>query len=149
MYKKTLSNFKHDLILGQFYEKEALNYIKYEKFKLSEGKFKPYDIKVWYNGKKTRYEIKSDRLGYKTGNVAIEYKCNNIDSGINSTRAKYYIYFIIKKNCYDAYKIKTKVLKKLVENCRKVKGGDGCRSHMYLLKLNLLEEYLIASNVKI
>jgi len=138
-----VNTFFTDLKLGNKYEEEALKFIKYDKYKISKGNFKPYDIKVWFNGKKTRYEIKADRLGYKTGNLAIEYKCNNLDSGINSTKSKYYIYFIIKNDGYDVYKIKTKKLKKLVKNCRSVRGGCGFRSQMYLLKINQLEEYLI------
>ena len=95
-----------------------------------------------------RYEVKADRMACRTGNIAIEYMCNNVVSGISSTRAKYYIYFVINpdsnpSNIYDIYKIKTKVLKQLVGNCRSVSGGDGNRSKMYLLKIKDILEYKI------
>ena len=96
--------------------------------------------------KNTSYEIKADRMAYKTNNVAIEYKCNNKPSGISSTKSKYYIYFIVKPdNTHTAYMIPTDDIKKLIEDKqyhRNIRGGDGYRAQMYLFKINLFNKYI-------
>ena len=134
--------FDDDLYLGNTYEKKAINYIKHESYKIMQGKFKDYDIEFIKNDKIIKVEVKCDRLAMKTGNIAIEYKYNNSDSGINTTTAKYWIYFIIGSKDI-VYKIPVKKLRKICPKYRSVCGGDNKASLLYLIPINKLDKYII------
>ncbi len=81
----------------------------FQTFKHETSKaIKEYDIIVKYNAQtsielETKYEIKADRLSYKTGNVCIEIANCGRPSGITSTKSDYWGYFVIKD--YDLYLI--------------------------------------------
>jgi len=102
-------------------------------------------------GEITKIEVKSDRQAGRTGNLCIEYECNGKPSGITSTEADYYMYFIVYAKEKDAeglpreecYNIPVDELKQIVKSCKKVRGGDGDRSLMYLLNKSLVQQYLI------
>ena len=134
-------NFKKDLEFGHKYELELLKHIDHDNYLISTGIFKPYDIKFFKDDKCIRYEVKADRLTIKTNNIAIEFECSNKPSGITTTRAKYYAYFVIKPNEeYDLYIIKTKYIKECIKNKlykRIVKGGDNYTSRMYIFDYSL------------
>lgn len=139
-------NFNKDLKFGEKYEKIFLdsrkNVVSYKKI---DGQFKPYDLKISYeNGRTIKYEVKADRQTHITKNIAIEYKCNNIDSGITTTKAKYYIYYIIKNDkIIDTYKISVKRIKRYINQHKYHKtifGGDGGRSQMYLFNKDIFEK---------
>jgi len=142
------TKFQTDLIFGMKYEQVALNYLlPFDSYKISDCNFKKYDIKT-YNideNKYIKYEVKSDKIAYKTGNICIETKCRGKLSGINCTTAKYYIYFVMHKNLknYDVYRIKTKKLKKLCENKTTFYGGDSGASEFHLLKIKDIQKYKI------
>ena len=144
-------DFKKDLEFGNYYELELLKYLEYDKYKQSQGNFKPYDIKIYRGDKKIRYEVKADRITYKTGNIAIEYECFNKPSGITTTKSKYYSYFIIYPNKnYDLYIIPVKELKKsITENKYKriLSGGFKNMSNFYLFDKNIFEKYKILKNI--
>jgi len=151
-----MSKFDRDLIQGEFFEKEALKYIDYDEYKITEGYFKEYDIIYMKDGNETKIEVKSDRLSSKTGNMCIEYAYKGYNSGINTTKADYYFYFVLhcKDNDiykdiikYDLYKIPVKKLIKLVKKCRKVRGGDNKDSYMYLLPVNICKKYLLTTYI--
>ena len=138
------SNFNSDLSFGNFYEKQALEYFKYDSFEIKTGMFKPYDLLLKSRYGQLKIEVKADRLAWKTGNLAIEYECSGKPSGISSTRADYYLYFVKESGKEDkAFKIPVKDFPKLVKGCRSVSGGDGYRSKMYLLPYKFLSEYLV------
>lgn len=139
-------NFNRDLKFGEKYEKIFLdsrkNVVSYKKI---NGQFKPYDLEILYeNGKTIKYEVKADRQSHITGNIAIEFKCNNKDSGITATEAKYYIYYIIKDDeIIDRYKISVKKIKQFINEKKYSKiifGGDGFKSQMYLFNKNIFEQ---------
>jgi len=135
--------FNSDLKLGHIYEKKALKYLEYDEYKIMEGCFKPYDIELIKDKKKTKIEVKCCRKGIITGNLVIEYMCNKKKSGISSTEADFWLYFMINPSGVDIlYKFKTDDLKKLIKNCKSVNGGDGWRSKMYLLPRKGLEIYI-------
>jgi len=138
--------FRNDLNFGQKYEKLFCELMGLTDFNISKGKFKPYDILD--NVTNLKYEVKSDRLGYKTGNIAIEYECSNKPSGITTTEADYYPYFIINKTGYDLYLIPVEVIREKIKtgNRRSVNGGDGYRSKMYLFKISEFDEYKKSDN---
>ena len=141
--------FKDDLQFGQRYELEAVKYFRHKTFEQSKDLFKDYDLK-FYKKKSNRYytvEVKSDRLMCLTGNMCIEYECNNKPSGISTSKATYWAIFeIIDNNNYILYKIKRIDLEKILENknnIKKVQGGDGLRSKMYLINKSLLKDYIV------
>lgn len=135
-------SFKKDLEFGNEYEKQALNYFKYKKYKIKEGYYKEYDIKLKLeNGTYERIEVKCDRLAHKTNNIVIEYEYNDKPSGISTTKADKWIYFI--HNTNKVFIIPTNDLKNIIKNCKIVNGGDNKLSKMYLVNINLLTKFLI------
>lgn len=64
-------DFKYDLLLGQIKEKEIADIFANKKI-----------------------EVKTDYLAQKTGNIAIEYQSRGKPSGISTTEADYYAYFL-------------------------------------------------------
>ena len=136
--------FASDLKIGQSYENQYLTMIDYDSYEISKGCFKPYDIKVMNGDITTTYEIKADRMTARTGNVVIEYKCNGKPSGITSSEADYWVYFIVGTQEY--IKIPTNVVRQFILEKKyknSISGGDGYRSHMYLFPKNVFEDYLI------
>jgi hypothetical protein len=147
-----MNKFKTDLLFGLKYEKEALKFLEYETAHFPDPtcKFSEYDLKTFSQKKGYRtYEVKVDRIAWNTGNIAIEYKNGKKESGINTTKAKYYIYFCLHKNLntYDVYKIRTKKLKKIIEinKPKSINGGDFKKSKMYLINKSLLSKYIIST----
>lgn len=135
--------FCNDLQFGKKYEKIALQYLVYDTVEFApDKKFSDYDFVVTNNDKTTKYEVKSDRLTYKTGNLAIEYECSDKPSGVSTTKADYYMYFTIKPdNTHDCYRIPVDVLKSYVGKGKKMRGGDGWKSLMTLVPISTFEEY--------
>ena len=140
-------NFVEDLKFGKKYEIELLKYLDYESYDFVDGLFKDYDLKININQKSTTYEVKSDRITYKTNNIAIEYECSKKKSGILTTKADFYAYFIIKPNDnYDLYIIPTKDIKAFIKEKkykRIVNGGDNYNSKMYLFDINIFKNFII------
>ena len=126
-------------------------YMKHDTYKQKKGNFKPYDLIITHKSKTYKIEVKSDRQAGKTGNMAIEYECNGKPSGITTTEADYYVYFIIYMDEIqedglpreECYKIPIKKLIKIAKECHNVRGGDGNRSCMYLVHKSLVKKYLI------
>ena len=137
------SKFQKDLKQGQKYELECLKYLEYDEYEHDKAYRKEYDLIIIKDDEKIKIEVKSDRLASKTNNMAIEYECNNKPSGISTTEADYWIYFIIHEDKEEVYKIPIEKLKKLVLNCRKVSGGDGFRSKLYLLNKDFCKKFII------
>jgi hypothetical protein len=139
--------FTNDLKFGQSYENKAIEYYINNGYKLidnsiNKGCFKDYDFIV-SNGDELKIEVKADRLAYKTGNICIEFECNNKPSGIMTTRADIYMYYIVNGNNYC---IPVNIIKDYINDnkyIRIVKGGDRYMSNMYLFKINLFNNYLI------
>lgn len=142
----TYNKFEKDLAQGKKYELESLNYLDYDTYEMKEGYFKEYDLIITKDNVDTKIEVKSDRQASITGNMAIEYECNNKPSGLTSTTADYWLYFVVHKDKDGCYKIPTNELKYLVKDCRKVRGGDNYKSKMYLLKINNCGKYKIYKN---
>lgn len=140
--------FTNDLKFGQSYEAEAIQYYINTGFilidnSINKGCFRDYDFIVSKGDENLKIEVKADRLAHKTGNICIEYECNGKPSGIETTKADNYIYYIVNSNTYN---IPVKVIKEYIKNrkyIRVVKGGDRYASNMYLFKINLFNNYLI------
>ena len=135
-----MSNFLTDLSFGQSYEKKAATYFKYRNIDFAKGRCKGYDFIL--DGF-IKIEVKSDRMAHKTGNLAIEYKCNNKPSGISTTEAVKYVYFVKYPSHDDCYIIPVDELKKICKKKgRSVRGGDGWRSKMWLVNKKYLKSFL-------
>ena len=135
--------FQADLKLGEEYQQKYLSLIDYDSCEMATGNFKPYDIKIVRHPFTKTYEVKADRMTIKTGNVVIEYECNNKPSGITSTEADTWIYFIVGSNEY--IEIDTATLRQLIADnkwTRKIRGGDGYRAAMYLFPRQEFQEFI-------
>jgi len=134
-----MSNFKKDLFMGSSFEKECQKYFNNIEFS-PFTKFCKYD----FISEDVKYEVKADRMSFKSGNLCIEIECNNKPSGLSTTEADFYIYFVIKPNDdYNIYKIPVNILKESIKNKRCIFGGDFKRSKLVLVKLLDFEQYLI------
>jgi hypothetical protein len=148
--------FISDLKLGQKYEQKLLELLPYDSFTHKvgyskkkditlDGFNKNYDLTITKDDITTKYEVKSDRRAINTLNLALEFECRGKPSGIMTTEADIYAYFIIKPDdLFDLYLIPVEDLKKLIEEKkykRLVNGGDGWLSKMYLICLTSLEQY--------
>ena len=148
--------FQSDLKFGQIYEKEFIKIMGFQTYKHETSKaIKEYDIIVKYNAQtsiefETKYEIKADRLSYKTGNVCIEIANCGRPSGITSTKSDYWGYFVIQPDGYDLYLIPTEELKQMVnpKNYKVIRGGDGKISELILIPISHLEKFKYISQHK-
>jgi hypothetical protein len=149
--------FISDLKLGQKYEQKLLELLPYDTYthkvgyskkkNIEEDGFnKNYDLTITKDGITTKYEVKSDRRAINTLNIALEFECRRKPSGIMTTEADIYAYFIIKPDdLFDLYLIPVEDLKNMITEKkykRFVNGGDGWLSKMYLMSLNDLQQYL-------
>jgi len=140
-------NFNLDLQFGNIYEKKLLDFIPNDSYIIKEGYFPYYDIEITKDNETKKYEVKADRYTYKTGNIAIEYKCNNNPSGISITQSDFYAYYVVKPyNIFDLYIIPTNILKDEINRQtykRTIFGGDNKKSQMYIFDINIFSEYKI------
>tara|TARA_R110000824_G_scaffold97789_1_gene233534 strand:+ start:501 stop:860 length:360 start_codon:yes stop_codon:yes gene_type:complete len=109
------NDFKYDLKFGQMSE------TKFHKM-LSEKEI----------------EVKSDKQSMDTGNVFIEFKSRGKLSGISTTQADYYAYYIDDETCItiSVKTLKEKIKKLYKENKAKIiTGGDENTSVALLVKI--------------
>jgi hypothetical protein len=136
--------FKKDLEFGQTYQELAKKYIGDEVVIDSPvGLFKDYDFKT----NVASYEVKSDRLAYKYGcqSMFIEFECNGKESGIASTKADYWFYFMVKPEGFVLYKLPVDILKDRCLHSRILGGGDNGKIRGYIVLVSGLEKYMITS----
>ena len=135
---------------GMKYELEALKYFKTKSYIPSNPKvsFKDYDLLITMeDDTQLKVEVKADFMANRTGNLAVEWECNNKPSGISSTKADVWVFFVVNYGCKDdCYIIPTSKLLELVSMSRSVSGGDGNRSRMLLLPTDLLGHFLRKRN---
>ncbi len=148
--------FQSDLKFGQIYEKELIKIMGFQTYKHETSKaIKEYDTIVKYNAQtsiefETKYEIKADRLSYKTRNDCIEITNCGRPSGITSTKSDYWGYFVIKPDGYDLYLIPTEELKEMINPkiYKVIRGGDGKKSELILIPICDLEKFKYVSQPK-
>lgn len=138
-------SFLKDLKFGNIYENKLCTILKNDRYVISKGNFKEYDV-ILYNGDiETKYEVKADRIGYKTGNIVIERECNKNLSGISTTEADFYAYFIIKDDNFELYVIPVDEIRKVINEkkyAKIVKGGDNRNSELFIFKKEIFINYL-------
>jgi len=88
------------------------------------------------------FEVKEDFTCEKTGNVGLEFECRGKPSGIQVSKADYYVYKIhTKSEGIKIYIHKTNTIKKMIKDnlyFRIVNGGDeGSNSMNYLFKYEI------------
>ena len=84
------------------------------------------------------FELKTDRMAYKTGNVYVEFQSRGKDSGIRTSKSDTWIFKIVSKGDKHLFSIQIPLtrLKKLVStDYRIVPGGDNLTSRRYLVPL--------------
>ena len=85
------------------------------------------------------YELKTDRLAYKTGNAFIEFRSRNKVSGVVTSKSDIWIFKIVDKNDKHLFSIEIPLdrLREKVYNStyRIVAGGDNLTSKGYLVPL--------------
>ena len=141
--------FQLDLAFGKKYEREAVRILQQtgegQLEWAPEGAFKPWDFK-WND---VPYEVKSDRYGYTRHSMFIEYECSGKDSGIMTTEAKDWFYFMESPNKKDfyAFRIPVERIRAAISkpNVRTVSGGDGGRVRGYIVPRSEFEDCFISS----
>ena len=138
-----MNSFFSDLAFGKSFENYAMEIVGEECTPGPSGNFKPYD----FTSDGIKYEVKADKLTYKTGNLFIEYECSDKPSGITTSEAQMLFYFVINAEGKPdrIYLIETGFLKALITSSdfKRVSGGDGWRVRGYLIPEQLLKNYLI------
>jgi hypothetical protein len=137
-------SFNKDLAFGKKWEAVAEAYIHETEPVIEtapEGQFKPWDFRTALGS----YEVKSDRLAYKYGckTMFIEYECSGNPSGLTTTEADFWMYYMVKPSGYVAYRIPVPELKKMCVGCVTKAGGDGYRSKGYIVPVD--ERFRLAS----
>lgn len=144
-------NFKKDLEVSEKTEEEIVE-ILHDHFgdsfiEASYGEaFKHYDIKLVTTFQSVWLEVKEDFACKKYGNIAIEFSSRGKDSGIITTRAKFWLIKAHTPSGAELMSIRTADLRKLIDEKkykRVASGGDGKTSQMYLFDLKLIKEYSI------
>ena len=136
-------SFKSDLAFGHKFENIFIDKVLNNPAGLERpsGPFPFYDFEIGNE----RYEIKADRMAYKTGNFCIEFGCNGKPSGISVSQATHYGYFVVRPDgSYDVYKIPTGDILDMIINkrySREMKGGDGFKSNFFLFDKNIFASY--------
>ena len=84
------------------------------------------------------YELKTDRLAHKTGNVYVEYESRGKNSGITTSKSNLWIFKIVYKKDKHLFSIEIPLdrLRKMVYNKYPITlGGDHRTSKGYLVPL--------------
>ena len=84
------------------------------------------------------FELKTDRMAHKTGNVYVEFQSRGKDSGIRTSKSDTWIFKIVSKGDRHLFSVQIPLtrLKKLVStDYRIVPGGDNLTSRGYLVLL--------------
>lgn len=139
--------FHSDLSFGRTYEELATTFLPHGEM-LEEwapkGVFKGWDFRT----NKFKYEVKADRLAHKYGmkTMFIEYECSGVPSGISSTEADYWFYFMVRPNGTSRrFLIPVQALKDACKGAPSKSGGDGWRSKGYIVQVGDFEGFECSS----
>ena len=136
-------DFKKDLPVAKQTEKEVAEILKknYKAVILGFNDDNKYDILTEIEDEEKTFEVKEDFLCEFTGNVGLEFECRGKISGIQTSKADYYLYKLHTKNGIQYVVQDTSALKEKIKNkeyFRIVNGGDkGSNSMNYLFKYDV------------
>ena len=148
------NTFHRDNAFGKKYERLSLNYIDdYIQIVVApDCKFSAYDYKVIHTNnpnKWVRYEVKTDRQCYRTGNFFIEtHNKNGTPSGLLLTKSDNYILIVVDLhlNIEDLYIIPTQKIREFYNNgnhtYRSIEGLTTC-ANGFLLPRKELDEITV------
>jgi len=122
-------DFEKDLPIAKETEKEVANLLKkkYNAEILGFNDTYKYDILTRIKGKEITIEVKEDFMCGDTGNTVVEFSCRGKHSGIQTTKADYYIYKMHKKEGIRYTIHKVEAIRKMINKglfFRIVNGGD-------------------------
>tara|TARA_Y100001973_G_C5202920_1_gene339169 strand:+ start:131 stop:682 length:552 start_codon:yes stop_codon:yes gene_type:complete len=146
-----MGKFKDDLNIGQKYEEIILKRAKktYPLAYIQKGKFKYWDIYI--PEVNIALEVKYDERNQTSGNILIEFECNDKPSGITTSKADFWIlfdkpdgdpiWFLTEgiRRCIYENNFKTKIIKG-------DKVGDPYDKKVYLIKREILYKYQMPKN---
>lgn len=139
-------SFLRDLEYANAFERRIPDMFDNKKYWFSPRGSKEYDVGITnQDDEDVLFEVKADRRTKDTGNIAIEFRCRGKDSGITTTRADYWVYFI--DGTERCLLIPTDKLKEAIDQkkwSRTVRGGDGFAAEMYLFKESVFSEFLFS-----
>ena len=84
------------------------------------------------------FELKTDRMAHKTGNVYVEFQSRGRDSGIRTSKSDTWIFKIVSNGDRHLFSIQiplTRLRKLVSKDYRVVPGGDNLTSRGYLIPL--------------
>ena len=84
------------------------------------------------------YELKTDRLAHKTGNVFVEFESRGKPSGISTSKSGVWIFKIVSKGDRHLFSIEiplSRLKKKVDNNYNVMLGGDNRSSKGYLVPI--------------
>jgi len=106
------NDFKFDLQVGQTYENQLAELLQ------------------------KKIEVKRDFRAIETGNIFVEYQSRNKPSGLTTSEAHYWVYWLSEKHFITIEKNELKILcRKYLGTNRDVLGGDNNTSKGILLPL--------------
>jgi hypothetical protein len=136
------SDFKKCLKIGQIFEKKAqqkiMNYYKNKYHVVHENDNYEYDF-LLSNGK--TYEIKYCSLSNGSNTIFLETVAFKKPSGINTTKANYYIFVI---NCNDGLlfiKIKVKNLLRIIKKNLFSRYFRDDKKEGYVIQIDIIKQY--------
>ena len=144
-------NFKKDIILGEEGESVMINdLISMGATYSSSNKNNTHDVIVNFKGRDICYECKTDFFD-DTGNMFIETSCRGKASGIEVTKADWFVTYFKKLN--EIWYIKTDKLKKILSENKHKKatqcGDDGSNTEGVLLNKNMFrDEFIVRDPIK-
>lgn len=141
-----MTAFENDLAFGELYQRIYINELDLSGWRviMPSGYLKEYDIQFiqMATNKDSFVEVKVDRKTKDTGNLAIEFRCNGVPSGITTTKAHWWIHFVHTQSTY--YKIPVSVLRRKIQQKKflfTTRGGDGRRAELYVFPKDSFERY--------
>jgi hypothetical protein len=130
--------FHDDLQFATVYERRVLDIVEHTRAEFAPKGCKEYDLRTQLNDDpEVSFEVKADRYAARTGMFVIEYMCRGRPSGISTSTADFWVYFIDGTNKYmmiPTERLRADIAAK--KYYRQLTGGDGGASHMYLLNMD-------------
>lgn len=116
--------------------------IDYDSIEVMDGYFPDYDVRWTYKGQSGTIECKLDRFTKSTGNIAIEFESRGKPSGIQTTKADNYFYFVADTNhvyIIPVAQIKKEIKKQSYKRIHRV--GDNMANRVYLFPEAVFQDF--------
>jgi hypothetical protein len=143
------NNFYQCAALGKKYEQLSTRIFENKRFEIAEGNFPWWDVKLINDDDdnpgvevEVTLECKSDTFAARTNQLAIEFEYDGRPSGIQSTKADFWVHYVVGTNNY--YLIPVEYLRQMIQDGKwhnKVRGGDGRRSMLYIIDAELFSQF--------